>query len=398
MTLELDTTWTLAAALATIVLGRGLHRLLPMLERASIPPAVSAGLLISLVLALLRAADLLQISFSGVPRDTLLLIFWATVGYGARLSRLRAAGKGALAVVLAISVMLVLQNVVGISVAQLLGAPRELGVFAGSVSYMGGHGTAAAWAGTTQGQAIEGALEVGMGSATLGLVLGGLVAGPVGVWLMSRNLRGAGKTLLTSAAEPEVEREAAFSSDRWLLPLLQIFVCVALGPMTRDALAAMGLQAPTFLAVLLLSIVLTNVVDLLRHPVDIEVTDFVGTVALRLFLAMAMLSLNWLELVDKLGLLLVAALAQTVATVLVAVLVLYPLFGRGRDGAAASGAFIGFSLGAMPVGLGVMRRLNATFGDTPRALLAFSLAASLFTDTANALVIAAVFRWLGSTT
>lgn len=76
-------------------------------------------------------------------------------------------------------------------------------------------------------------------------------------------------------------------------------------------------------------------------------------------------------------------------------LVVYTLFGRDRDAAAASGGFIGFSLSAMPVGLAVMRRLNATLGETSRALLAITLAASLYTDTANALIIAALFRWLG---
>jgi ESS family glutamate:Na+ symporter len=42
-----------------------------------------------------------------------------------------------------------------------------------------------------------------------------------------------------------------------------------------------------------------------------------------------------------------------------------------------------------------MRRLNVRFGDTPRALLAVTLAASLFTDTANALAVNAFFGWLG---
>jgi ESS family glutamate:Na+ symporter len=49
----------------------------------------------------------------------------------------------------------------------------------------------------------------------------------------------------------------------------------------------------------------------------------------------------------------------------------------------------------MPVGLAVMRRLGLQFGDTPRALLAITLAASLFTDVANALGITGFFRWLG---
>ena len=47
------------------------------------------------------------------------------------------------------------------------------------------------------------------------------------------------------------------------------------------------------------------------------------------------------------------------------------------------------------MGLAVMRRLNTRYGDTPRALLAVTLAASLFPDTANALALAALFAWLG---
>jgi ESS family glutamate:Na+ symporter len=93
-------------------------------------------------------------------------------------------------------------------------------------------------------------------------------------------------------------------------------------------------------------------------------------------------------------LLFTAALAQVVVTVLIAVTLVYSLFGRGPEGAAATGGFIGMSLGAMPVGLAVMRRFNSRFGDTPRALLAITLAASLFTDLANALGITGFFRWL----
>jgi ESS family glutamate:Na+ symporter len=73
---------------------------------------------------------------------------------------------------------------------------------------------------------------------------------------------------------------------------------------------------------------------------------------------------------------------------------LYVLDGRDRDAAAAAGGFMGFALGAMPVGLAVMRRLNQRFGDTPRALLGITLAASLFQDTANALLLTVAFRWL----
>jgi ESS family glutamate:Na+ symporter len=69
MQVELSGVWTLFAALVTIELGKRLNRALPWIERASIPPAVTAGLLISLVLAVLRAGGWLDVKFATAPRD-----------------------------------------------------------------------------------------------------------------------------------------------------------------------------------------------------------------------------------------------------------------------------------------------------------------------------------------
>ena len=121
-TLRLDSAWTLAAAVATILLGMRLHRAWPALERANIPPSVSAGLLLSVLLTLLRAGGVADVRLAPEPRGVLLLVFFASLGFGAHLGRLAKAGKGA--------------------------------------------------------------LEVGLGGATLGLVLGSLLAGPVAAWLM----------------------------------------------------------------------------------------------------------------------------------------------------------------------------------------------------------------------
>ena len=156
-----------------------------------------------------------------------------------------------------------------------------------------------------------------------------------------------------------------------------------------------GPSLPGFLTALLTGVVITNVADALRRPLDTEVTDLIGTIALRLFLAIALLSLDWAALLEHLPMLLAAAGLQIVGVVAIAVGVVYWLMGRDRDAAAAAGGFIGFGLGAMPVGLAVMRRLNARHGETPRALLGITVAASLFQDTANAVLLTIAFRWLG---
>ncbi|MCU0896836.1 MAG: hypothetical protein MUC55_04980 [Burkholderiales bacterium] len=396
MNLELSGVWTLVAALVTIEFGKRLNKWLPWLERGNIPPAVSAGLVLSLVLAGLRAGGWLDVKFSTAPRDVLLLVFFASLGFGAHLGRLLSAGKGTMVIVLAITLVVLGQNFAGIALAEAFGRPGGLGLFMGSIAFAGGHGTAVAWADSAEAAALPGALEIGLGAATLGLVLGGLVAGPVAVWLATRKVAETrGATVFSKGEEAGPMREPAFSSDRWLPSLLWICLCVALGPILRDWAAGQGFKVPTFLAVLLTGVVITNIADAARKPLDTEVTDLVGTVALRIFLAIAMLALDWASLVKDLPMLLTAAVAQVAVTVVVGVVVVYLLFGRDRDAAAATGGFIGFSLGAMPVGLAVMRRLNTRFGETPRALLAITLAASLYTDTANALIIAALFRWLG---
>jgi hypothetical protein len=73
MTLELSGVWTLLAALVTIELGKRMNRALPWIERGNIPPAVTAGLALSLVLAGLRAQGGLDVKFATAPRDTLLV-------------------------------------------------------------------------------------------------------------------------------------------------------------------------------------------------------------------------------------------------------------------------------------------------------------------------------------
>jgi ESS family glutamate:Na+ symporter len=398
MTLELSPAWTLIAALLTIELGKRLNRWLPWLERGNIPPAVSAGLLLSMLLAVARSAGWLQLSLAGDARNVLLLLFFASLGFAAHLGRLAVAGVSALVVCLAVVAAIAMQNAIGVLVAKAFGQPAALGLFMGSMAYLGGHGTATAWAGTVPEGAVSGAFEVGIGSATLGLVLGGLVAGPVAVMLLGRgkSRAAAGPETAPTATAEAIAREPVFSSDRWLPCLLWLLLCLALSPLLGDlAKQHTGTSLPGFLTALLTGVVLTNLADALKRPLDTEITDLIGTIALRLFLAIALLGLDWIALLDHLPMLITAAALQVIGVVLVAVTVIYLLMGRDRDAATAAGGFIGFGLGAMPVGLAVMRRLNDRYGDTPRAMLAITLAASLFPDTANALALAALFARLG---
>ncbi|WP_306802057.1 sodium/glutamate symporter, partial [Klebsiella pneumoniae] len=78
--------------------------------------------------------------------------------------------------------------------ASALGLPPATGLLAGSIALSGGHGTSAAWGSTFAEQfSMSYATELGVACATFGLVLGGLVGGPVARYLL-RNVAKPGVT------------------------------------------------------------------------------------------------------------------------------------------------------------------------------------------------------------
>ena len=100
-------------------------------------------------------------------------------------------GKELVHFVIACALLLVVQNAAGIAIAKLLGQPPTLGLFAGSISCAGGPGTAIGWGKTATEAGINGAAELAMACATLGLIFGGLLGGPVASRLIKKNgLRG----------------------------------------------------------------------------------------------------------------------------------------------------------------------------------------------------------------
>lgn len=387
--------WTLILAVLAIRLGLIVHAHAARLEAWNIPPAITGGLVIATVIALVRGLFGVELVFASDIRSVLLLVFFVGIGLTAKFAALLRGGIGVAVVCLAIVAAIVSQNLIGVTVARLFGLDPALGLFMGSIAFLGGHGTAAAW---SQTAGVTGALEVGMACATLGLLAGGLVAGPVSSWLAQRHFASVGESPSTVAEPPEHMPHATtadlLSSDRWLIVVLIVAISLGLGELLRQWAAQQGWVVPGFLAAMAVAIAITNGADLLRRPVDLIVADLTGTVALRLFLAISMMGLKLWELTDLLLPLLVAVAVQIVAATAIAVLIVFILLGRGYTGAVASGGFIGFSLGAMPVGLGVMKRVTATHGPAPRAFLVITLAAALFADTANAVLVNLGLAWL----
>ncbi len=127
-----------------------------------------------------------------------MIAFFTSVGFGASLGLLRRGGPLVVLFLAASSVFTVLQNVLGVIAARLLGQPPLFGVLAGSVTLAGGPATGLAFAPLFEQAGVTGAETIAVAAAMAGIVSGGLIGGPVGTWLIERRVHRGATTATTS--------------------------------------------------------------------------------------------------------------------------------------------------------------------------------------------------------
>ena len=186
-TIALSALPSLLAGCLVLALGSVLAERVPLLARFNIPAPIVGGLSFTVAALLVESAGGPRLVLDTSPKAALLLLFFASIGLTADFSVLRRGGSHLLRFLVALFPFLLAQNILGVTIASLLGLHPALGLVAGSITLAGGHGTGAAYAERFAAEYnILGLLGLTMMSATIGLVLGGLIGGPVASWLVRR--------------------------------------------------------------------------------------------------------------------------------------------------------------------------------------------------------------------
>jgi ESS family glutamate:Na+ symporter len=115
--------------------------------------------------------------------------------------------------------------------------------------------------------------------------------------------------------------------------------------------------------------------------------DDLGSVALSLFLALALMSLKLWELAGLALPLTVILIVQLVVVALVAAFVVFRAMGKDYEAAVMSGGFVGFMLGTTANAMANMEAMVQRFGPAPRAFLVVPMVGAFFIDFANANLI-----------
>ena len=397
-------TLTLAAVVywAGIQIKRRVH----WVDRLNIPAAVVGGLLFTL-LSMLAHANGMDITLDTAAQTTLSVAFFTSIGMGASLALLKRGGLQVGVFLAFATVFCFVQNFVGIGIARAFGENPLLGVMAGSVTLMGGPATGLAFAPNFEAAGLTGAAPLALAAATIGIVFGGLTGGPAGTFIIRRfNLRSTAAKDAHPSGPAAAEAEAAAGDPTFLVhieeedtPLIRNIVVLALAMMLGSVVSGwiqgLGVTLPAYIGAMLVASVLRNVDDASRwFRIDQRAMEFVGNLALNIFLTVALMNLQLWQLAAVALPLLVILAAQVVVVVLAAVTVSYLLMGRDYDSAVMSSGFIGFVLGTTANAVANMRALVTRYGPAPRAFLVVPLVGAFFIDFTNAIVITFFLNWL----
>jgi ESS family glutamate:Na+ symporter len=391
----LGTQVTATIGLLVFLIGAQLTRRIPALQHWHIPEPVTGGILAALVTLAIFLATGREVEFTLTLRDYLLILFFSAIGLNARLTDLRAGGRP-LAILIGLTVTLILlQNVAGGAVAAaLFGLPFGAGVLVGSASLIGGHGTTIAWAPTVEEiTGITAGMELGIATATLGLILAAVLGGPVAGFLITRHRLAPGATDAQDGPGMGAEGgpAAPITAVDVMRALFWLNVAIILGLALDGVLDGIGFRLPSFVSCMLMAILIANIIPRIapglpqasRTPALAVIAD----VALGVFLAMSLMSMQLWQL-GGMGVLLVVALAlQTAIVLLFALFGVFRLMGRDYQAAVLASGVVGFGLGATPTAIANMNAVTKTFGPAPIAFLILPLVSAFFVDIANALAI-----------
>jgi ESS family glutamate:Na+ symporter len=421
-TLKFDLVFTLALAALFLFIGYALQRRINFLKRSSIPAPAIGGLLFALVLLLLHSRGTLGVVIDTSLRAPLQTAFFTTIGLGATLALLRAGGWRMGFFWLIASVTAIVQNLVGIGLARAMNAPAPLGIICGALTLTGGPATGLARTSDFEQLGIGGAGALIIASATFGIFMASLIGNPVATALISRyklkpkpdestgekNSEKFWAVGPVGESEPDIPRmEKTADAPRepltgvtLLKTLLLILLIMGVGALIGMGMTKLGdmlpagsvfaslVKLPGYIGAMLFAALLRNLDDRYHWlKIDPRAVDALGTIALALFLVIALMDLKLWQLAGLAVPMLVILAVQAVVMVLYAVFVTFILMGRDYEAAVTASGHIGFGLGITPNAVANMEALTERFAPAPRSFLIVPVVGAFFIDFSNALII-----------
>ena len=364
-----------------------------------LPAAVLGGVFALSVLVLFSHFFELKISFDESPKESLLLAFFASLGLGIDFSKKSNFSKNFFIFLGLCAFIMVLQNLLGITIISLFDKQKELGLIAGSISLSGSFGMGAFWSEVlkTEPYNITNALDISIACATFGVLSGSVLGAPLGAFLIEKfvlkkeNFRLQSKEKSPSQKDLGKENNlnkalVLFFSKKELkntiISVLLLAFCVLCASVIK-----LFISLPAIIFALIFAFILRVLCYFFGVNLAHKNLALLGNFCLALFLALALIGIDLKALLD-IGLpLFVLLCLELVLMLLFVFFITFRVFGRDYEAALLSAAQCGLCLGATPIALANLEKLELRFFSSKSALAILCLSGVFFIDFINVLVI-----------
>lgn len=391
MIIELDMLQSIALAVVVLLFGKFLISRISVLRKYCIPEPVVGGFIFAILALIFKQLNILEFQIDTTLQTIAMTMFFTSVGYSASLRLLK---KGGLKVVIFLACavgLVILQNVVGVTLAKFFDLSPLLGLATGSIPMTGGHATSGAFGPEFVKLGITNAHTVAIAAATFGLISGSMLGGPTANRLITKYNLAPNKG---KAEESFMEIDQLSDEKRELVPsnfstaTFELLIAMGIGTIVSTYIQKLGITLPSYIGAMLVGAVIRNISDITgKFEVPMIEIDILGGIALSLFLSMALMGLKLWELADLAVPLFVMLVSQVVLMFLYANFITFRVLGSDYDAAVMSAGHCGFGLGATANGIANMTSVVGKFGPSPTAFFVMPLVGALFIDFINSGII-----------
>lgn len=405
MNISFNLMQTVGFAIIVYYIGKFLRKKISFFQKFCVPAPVIGGFLFAIIRFLLQVGGIATFEFDQALQNPFMMVFFTAIGVGADLETLKKGGKGFLIFWLISAILVLGQNTIGLVLAKALSENPLLGLVCGSVTMVGGHGSAGAWGGTFAKLGLENGKTFALAAATFGVIMGSLIGGPIGSTLIRKhnlsgdksdvsNLDDVLEHLEENNAGEGYERVVPLQAGDFIKVLGLIFVSVGLGAILQEfirthvSILGKELNLPAYVTAMIIAGIFVNTIGK-KGPlmVNQRANSICGDVGLNVFLVMALIDINLLDLKDVAGHMLIILFAQTLFMAFFAYFVTYWAMGKNYDAAVLSGGICGFGMGATYNALANMDSITERFGPSPRAYFILPMVGAFAIDITNSVFI-----------
>ncbi|MGL4344686.1 MAG: sodium/glutamate symporter [Cellulosilyticaceae bacterium] len=392
MTLNFDIYETMALVSLVFYTGKCLRNKFSVFMKYCIPPSVVGGFVFALLILLLNITGFATIQLDTTLQNIFMTAFFTSIGFTASIKILKQGGFKVLTF-LGLAILLVIsQNLVGVTLASAFDLSPLLGLCTASIPMIGGHGTAGSFGPILEDMGVVSATTISIASATFGLIMGSIIGGLVARTLILRHKLSTVRDENSPTPPEEVgdyneENHNILSFKKLMSAACLLFIAMGLGSIVSKLIQSSGLAFPSYIGAMLVAAIIRNIYDFRGTELVEKEIETLGGLSLSFFLTMALMALKLWQLFDLALPLLIMLGAQVLLVGLFAYIITYRTMGKNYEAAVFASAICGFGMGATPNAIANMDELTNRYGFVHTPYFVVPIVGCLFIDFVNSAII-----------